>query len=63
MRSAFVDRVVVGILAREQISLRSATFRVFLRSVRKRKERKENVINAQLCLHFVEMDGREGRCT
>jgi hypothetical protein len=30
MRSAFVDLVVVGIFAREQISLRSATLRDLL---------------------------------
>ena len=35
MRSAFVNLVVVGTFARVQISLRSATLRVFLWFVRK----------------------------
>lgn len=37
MRSAFVDLVVVGTFPRVQISLRSATLRVFLGQVRRSK--------------------------
>ena len=46
-----MDRVVVGMFARAQTSLRSATLRVFLWIVRRRKERRDEVIDAQLCLH------------
>jgi hypothetical protein len=62
MRSAFVERVVVGIFAREQISLRSATLRDFLWVVRKRKERRDDdAVDVQLCLHIVRVEKGSAR--
>ena len=52
MRSAFVDLVVVGTFARVQISLRSATLRVFLWFVRPRRKREERERDLQLYLHL-----------
>lgn len=56
IKSAFVDLVVVGIFAREQISLRSATLRDLLwESQRRGRGEGEDV---QFCIHWI---GRKGR--
>lgn len=49
MRSAFVDLVVVGIFARVQISLRSATLRDLLWKSQQRGKKRTGDI--QFCVH------------
>jgi hypothetical protein len=57
MRSAFVDLVVVGIFAREQISLRSATLRDLLLEGQTEGERREGETYSFASIVRVERGG------
>jgi hypothetical protein len=59
MRSAFVDLVVVGIFAREQISLRSATLRDLLWESQRRG--REEGGGGRTVLYPLEGKGKRGR--